>query len=216
MLQASFQFTVTEIVVECESDPEVAVTVTVELTGAGVDDPPPQPLSNPNPATLTVRSNKNWKRRRFFHPTQKSAIASAVSGGIGLDVRWRLAVVAEVVTVTVVEAVPGGVTLGGEKLHEAPAGRPDAQLNVTAEANPPCGDTEMVAVPLPPAVTAIDPEDEAMEKSGGRLMVYSALATALLRAPLASATACKVSVDATVIAPLYKVELVVGAEPFVV
>ena len=119
-------------------------------------------------------------------------------------------------TVTVVEAMPGSVTLGGEKLHEAPAGRPDVQLNVTAEANPPCGDTEMVAVPLPSAVTAIDPGDAAMENSGGRLMVYSALATALLRAPLASATACNVSVDATVIAPLYKVELVLGAEPSLV
>ena len=71
---------------------------------------------------------------------------------------------------TVVDTVPGGYTFAGEKLHEAPAGNPE-QANVTAEANPPCGDTEMVAVPLPPAVTENEPGDPAMEKSGGTTLM---------------------------------------------
>jgi hypothetical protein len=61
-----------------------------------------------------------------------------------------------VVTVTVVDVVPGGVTVAGENVHEAPAGNPDEQVNVTAEANPPCGETETVVAPLLPAVTVMD------------------------------------------------------------
>jgi hypothetical protein len=75
-------------------------------------------------------------------------------------------------TVNVVEAAaPGGVTVAGEKLHEAPVGRPE-QAKVTAELKPYSGVTEIVAVPLCPAVTVNDAGEAATEKSGaGRLMV---------------------------------------------
>jgi hypothetical protein len=161
---------VSEIVIVCESAPDVAVTVTVEVTGGAVDDPddpPPQPLRRFKPAALSARSSSTCSRRRFLIPNPQSAMAKADSGSTGNPLRRSCAVAADVVIVTDVDTVPGGVTLAGEKLHEAPAGNPE-QPNVTAEANPPCGDTEIVAVPLPPAVTAIDPVDPAMEKSGGR------------------------------------------------
>jgi hypothetical protein len=48
------------------------------------------------------------------------------------------------------------------------------------------------------------------------LMVYTALATELFVSPLATAIASIVSVEETVIAPVYLVELVVGAAPLVV
>lgn len=160
-----------ENVVECASDPEVAVTVTVEVTGAGVDAPPPHPPSKPNPDALTASSNKNSNRRRFLHPRQQIASARVVSGSSELDLWRSAAVVAAVVRVTVAEAAPGGVTLAGEKLQEAPAGNPDEQLKVTAEANPPCVANETVAVPVPPAATTIDAGATATVKSGGILMM---------------------------------------------
>jgi hypothetical protein len=83
-LEAWFQFTVSENVVECVSDPEVAVMVSVEVTGAGADDPPPHPLSRLKPATLIASSNRICARRRFFHPRQHSAIANVVPGRFGL------------------------------------------------------------------------------------------------------------------------------------
>ena len=86
----------------------------------------------------------------------------------------------DVVTVSVVEVVPGGVTVVGEKPHEAPEGNPDVQLNDTVELKPFTGVTVTVVVPLCPPVTVNDDGDGAMEKSGG-LKVYVALATALLR-----------------------------------
>lgn len=88
---------------------------------------------------------------------------------------------AAVVTVSVVveAAVPEGVTVAGKKLHDAPEGNPE-QANETAEANPPCGVTETVAVPLLPAETLSAVGVAATEKSGGMLMMYAALATALL------------------------------------
>jgi hypothetical protein len=160
------------MVVARESAPDVAVTVTVEVTGVGVDgpdDPPPQPLRRPKPAALSAKSKSIGKRRRFLNPNQQSVMAKAVSGSIGSPLPRCSAVAADVVTVTEVDAVPGGVTLAGEKLHDAPAGRPEEQANETAEANPPCADTEMVAVPLPPAVKAIVAGEAAIEKSGRRL-----------------------------------------------
>ena len=75
-------------------------------------------------------------------------------------------------TVSVVEVVPGGVTVVGEKPHEAPVGNPDKQLNDTAELKPFAGVTVIVVFPLCPAVTVNDDGDGAMEKSGeGRLIV---------------------------------------------
>ena len=48
------------------------------------------------------------------------------------------------------------------------------------------------------------------------VMVYEADATALLVSPVATAIACSVSVELTVIAPVYWVEDVVGVVPLVV
>jgi hypothetical protein len=114
-------------------------------------------------------------------PKQHSAAARAEPGSKGRESRWRAAEFAEVVTVIVVEVVPGGVTVDGEKLHDAPVGNPDEQLNDTDDANPYSGVTANVVVPLCPAVTVNDDGEGAMEKSGlGRLMVYVAEATVLL------------------------------------
>jgi hypothetical protein len=47
-------------------------------------------------------------------------------------------------------------------------------------------------------------------------MTYAAVATALAESPAAVAIAFSVSVDETVIAPVYRVEEVVGVVPLVV
>ena len=53
-------------------------------------------------------------------------------------------------TVRVVDAAaPNGVTFGGLKLHDAPAGKPE-QANETADEKPFSGDTDTVAVPFCP------------------------------------------------------------------
>jgi hypothetical protein len=193
--------------------------VTVEVTGVegGVpeDPPPPQPLRKPKPAALSDKTKSISRRRRFLNPNPQYAMAKADPGSIGNSLRRCCAVAAEAVTVTDVDVVPGGVTLAGEKLQVAPAGRPEEQAKETAEANPPCGASEIVAVPLAPAVTDIVAGEAAIEKSGGGPIMYAALATPLLRNPLATATACSVSVDDTLIGPAYDVDPVVGCEPSV-
>jgi len=213
--------TVSEMVVACESAPDVAVMVTVEVTGVGgggPEDPPPppQPLRKSKPAALSDKTKSISRRRRFLNLNPQSAMAKADPGSIGNPLRRCCAVAAEVVTVTDVDVVPGGVTLAGEKLQVAPAGRPEEQAKETAEAKPPCGASEIVAVPLAPAVTDIVAGEAAIEKSGGGPIMYAALATPLLRNPLATATACSVSVDDTLIGPAYDVDPVVGCEPSVV
>jgi len=80
------------------------------------------------------------------------------------------AAVFETVSV-VVAAAPDGVTVVGEKLHEAPDGKPE-QLNETAEANPFCGVTVTVVFPGCPDEMVSDAGATATAKSaGGRLMV---------------------------------------------
>lgn len=193
----------------CTSDPEVAVTVTVEITGGGGDDllpedPPLHPLSKPNPATLTPSSNTSCTLLLFRNPMKKSTPASAASGKSGCRFLCKLADVVAVVTVKVVvaAAVPDGVTVAGEKLHASPAGSPE-HANETAETNNPCGEIEIVAVPLLPAVTVIAVGAAVTEKSAGTLITYAALATELLELPLAVAIASRVSVDATVIGVVF-------------
>jgi hypothetical protein len=125
-------------------------------------------------------NKNNGQRRRVLQPRPHSSAASAASGSSGIPLRTSDALNFAVDTVTVVEAaVPDGVTVAGEKLHDAPEGNPE-QLKETAEVKPPCGVTLTVAVPLWPPVTVIDAGVEASEKSGGRLIVYVALATALV------------------------------------
>ena len=85
---------------------------------------------------------------------------------------WLLLALALAVRVSVVEtAVPDGVTVAGEKLHDVPESNPE-QLNETAVLNPFSGMTEIVVVPLCPAVTVRDAGEAVTEKSGpDRLMV---------------------------------------------
>ncbi len=173
----SRQFTVSEKVVELCCEPDVASTVTVDVEDGEADDPSIeklllQPLTRPNPIRLTA-SSSTGKQRRFFQPKQHKTAPSAVKGNNGCP-PWRraaLAVVA-VVTVSVVEAAaPEGVTVAGEKLHDAPEGSPE-QLNETGEANPPCGVAVVIAVPLCPAGTVSAAGETATENPcAGRLMV---------------------------------------------
>jgi hypothetical protein len=137
-----------------------------------VDDPPePHPLSRPRPATLNASSNSICRRRRFLKPKQHNAAASTDPENRELELRRNAAVVAAVVTVSVVEvAAPDGVTVAGAKLHNVPEGNPE-QLNETAELNPFSGVTEIVAVPLCPAFMESDSGEATTEKSVGRLMV---------------------------------------------
>ena len=106
------------------------------------------------------------KRRRLFQPKKQSPIASA-PGNMRLARRELLAGLAEVTTERVVlAAAPEGVKIAGEKLHEAPEGRPE-QLKETGESNPFDGVIEIVVAPLCPAVTVRDGEETATAKSGG-------------------------------------------------
>ena len=94
--------------------------------------------------------------------------------------RRNAAVVAAVVTVSVVEVTaPDGVTVAGAKLHDAPEGNPE-QLNETAESNPFSGVTEIAAVPLCPAVTVRGAEEAATEKSRRNIFVHRFLKFELL------------------------------------
>jgi hypothetical protein len=128
----------------------------------------PQPPSGGKPATLKIRSNSIFKGRRLFTPKQsKTASSDPENNGVIL---WRrVAVVVEVLTVSVEASAPDEVAVRGEKLHDAPEGNPE-QLNETLK--PFAGVTETVAVPLCPAVIVRDAGEIPMEKSGGgRLMV---------------------------------------------
>ena len=131
------------------------------------------------------------------------ATASAASGNNGRRFTRSMAEAEAVVTVSVVVAADWlvGVTDEGEKLHVAPAGRPE-QAKETADENPPCGAMDTFVAALPPAATVRDAGDAITEKSGGTLMVYAALATGLARYPLATAMALTVCVEAAVIEPL--------------
>jgi hypothetical protein len=90
-------------------------------------------------------------------------------------------------------------------------------VSATLPVKPPLGVTVMVEV-LPvvaPGVT-VTAGPLIVKLGAGRIMVNVALATALVRYPLAVAIASIVSVDDTVIGPVYTVEPVVGVVPLVV
>jgi hypothetical protein len=68
--------------------------------------------------------------------------------------------------VTVVETgPPEGVTVAGEKLHEAPTGKPE-QLNDTAALNPFTGVSEIDSEALCPAANVTDVVDGAIVNAG--------------------------------------------------
>ncbi len=131
--------------------------------------------------------------------------------------RWSVADDAGVVTVNIVDdEAPEGVTVDGEKLHDAPVGSPE-QLNKTVELNPFCGVIKMVVVPLCPAATLSEAGDATMEKSGPEAIIaYASLTMGLLAYPLPTAIASTVSDDETVIGPAYTDEVEVGAIPLMV
>ena len=137
--------------------------------------PPPLPLPQPAmmPRLATARiinADSPLKRRRKKKQPIKTAIDTPPIRPSGSRSVVAVVVAVEIVNV-VVAALPEGVTVAGEKLHDAPAGSPE-QAKETAAENPFCGATETVAAPLCPAVTVKD--DGAIEtpKSGdGRLMV---------------------------------------------
>lgn len=214
-------FTVTAKVVVCISEPDMPVTVTVEVTTARealvANVAPPHPFNRHRPATLTTRSNSICRPRRFFQPKKHSATASTDPGNSGLESWCKAAAVVDVVTLSAVEAgAPDGATVGGEKIHDTPAGNP-AQLSETGALNPFSGITETMTAAVCPAFIVSDVGEAETEKSGtGTLIVYAALATVLAVKPLVVAIASKVSVDETVIGPLYTAEPVVGALPLVV
>jgi hypothetical protein len=170
------QFTVREMVAVCCRDPEVAVTVTVEVTGV-VPLPPPPPLPPPepepplqlisreSPSPLTANKTSIRSCRRLPRLKKSKAPTSTVSGNSGRFLLARTGVVEDVANVRVVEAVePDGVTVAGEKPHDAPEGSPE-QANETAELKPFAGVTEIDAVPLCPGVTVNDAGEAVTEKS---------------------------------------------------
>ena len=177
------QFTVIEMVEVCCNEPDVAVTVIVEVVAlrAEINAAPPQPFIVHSPIPLAASSTITNRRRRFLNPKQKSATARTDPGNRGPDAGWIAAAVVEAFNVSIDEAgAPGGVTVGGEKLHEVPEGNPE-QVNETAELNPLTGETETMLELLCPAITVNDVGELAMEKSGVvRLMLNAALAEALL------------------------------------
>ncbi len=209
--------------------PSVAIRATVEVVATGlVMFSMPQPVQALSP-TATQTNRSTCKPRRLLQPKQQNASASAEPGK---DVRELCKKVATVVvaTVNVEEAtVPAGVTDGGEKMHEVPAGNP-AQLNETAEANPFCGATMTVAALLRPAVTVSDAGVTRTEKAGfGGSRIYAAETTGLVECDAAlpvanspvelsatTAMALRVFVTVTVMGPAYIGELVVGVAPLVV
>jgi hypothetical protein len=66
----------------------------------------------------------------------------------------------------VLAALPEGVTVAGEKLHEAPEDRPE-HMKETGESKPFAGVIETVVVAVCPAVTISDGDATATAKSGG-------------------------------------------------
>lgn len=71
----------------------------------------------------------------------------------------------------VVEVLPDGVTVAGEKLQDAPAGKP-VHANETAAENPFCGAMDTVVVPLCPGlIDSDDGESEIPKSAAGKLIV---------------------------------------------
>jgi hypothetical protein len=173
------------VVVYCR-DPAVAVTVTAEVTGgfvfAGVlmEAPPPHPLSKDRPATHATNMLTDSQRRRFIHQSPPSDSTRTDGGSNGLGPAGRADFEEGAVMVTVVETgPPEGVTVAGEKLHEAPTGNPE-QLNDTAALNPFIGVSEIDTEALCPAANVTDVVDGAIVNSGGgAVTMYCALAIAL-------------------------------------
>jgi hypothetical protein len=136
--------------------PAVAFTVTVAVTGpVGVEDTldPPHPFMRLRPSTPTASNSIVRMRRRFLRPRQQRAAASIAEGNNGRELGRRALTAEDAETVSVVVAVaPAGVTIDGEKLHDASTGNPE-QLKETAALKPFCGVMDTRIVPLCPEAT---------------------------------------------------------------
>jgi hypothetical protein len=158
---------------ECCTDPEVAVTVMVEVTG--VFPPPPLlPVLLPLPPHPVVSSAKPrtaaGSRRAMVSLRLRLKAKSKTEAKIaplphGRERRWRAALVELAVTVRVVVAAAGGVTLAGAKLQLIPAGRLEHEKAMDW-LNPFCGVTVSARVALLPWVTVIAPDALERVKSG--------------------------------------------------
>ena len=152
------------------------MTVTVEVLGCGLEeDPPPQADSRLKPAKPTVSTRRSCALRRLLQPSRHRANANAVpepSGRTsGRASRFAAAVPVATVSVVFAAAAPDGVTVAGEKLHVAPAGKPP-HANVTGELKPFCGVTDTATVPLCPVATVTAAGETPTVKDGvGRLIV---------------------------------------------
>lgn len=151
-------------------------------------------------ASRTVKAaNDQTRRRRMGQISRANATPPPIFS-------QRSSLVAPVVSAMViaeVTAAPDGVTVDGENEQLSPEGSP-VQLKFTARAKPFWGMTVSVTVAdCPELMVALEGEAARVNVGAGRLMVYVALATALLAPPLAVAIALIVSVLATEIAPLY-------------
>ena len=151
--------------------------VTVEVVGGGVEedpppeDPPPQADSRLSPAKLIVSTRRSCTLRRFLQPSRHRANVNVAPGRNGRESRFVADVPVVTVSVVFAAVVPDGVTVAGEKLHAAPAGKP-LHANVIAELKPFCGVTDTATVPLCPAVTVTAAgETPTVKDGGGRLIV---------------------------------------------
>ena len=154
------------VVVTCIG-PLVAIIVIVDIVtfAAAGRSLAPQPLHtlSPNAASASISI---CKPRRFFLPKRQSPNASAEAGNQGVRLRCKAAVDVDVVIVRAVEAArPAGVTVAGEKLHDAPEGKP-AQLNVIGAENEFWGVTMTVTVAPCPAVRESELGEAATKKVG--------------------------------------------------
>ena len=149
--------------VVCESAfapvPDVAVTVTV-LVPAGVPRllgglealPPPHPIAIPPMPSNSVR-HRSAGNRFFLRKKSRPSARTVPPPANGHVIRFSLvAAVVAMVIVVVTAVVPLGVTVAGEKLQVASAGRPE-QAKVTAALKPLTGVTDRPTVPLLPGMT---------------------------------------------------------------
>jgi hypothetical protein len=156
----------------CCTEPAVAVTVTADVDEVDIgEDGPPHPVTHIRAKVTTAKTRNICIQRRLLQPKQQRPAASVTLGKNGPGLRRNSAVAALVTMVRVAAAVvPAGVTLAGEKLHDAPDGSPE-QMNVTSESNPFSGVIETVVVPLDPDATVMAVGESEMLKSGAARLI---------------------------------------------
>ena len=170
--------------------PEVAVTVTVDVTGVltegapalaeGVPEEwPLQPVIRVNATTLKGKISIICRPRRLLLRTKTSAIARDEPE----NKRPAAADTLDIVTVSVETISPVDVAVAGPKAQVAPLGRPEhVKLTVEVAANPFCGVSVTVVVPLVPAVSVRAAGETARVKSGAGAPLADVIALAWFEA----------------------------------